>query len=109
MWVPMCAIYATAILSRAVPLVFNSTTRTIKCLTNHHLRNIRTRCRPIGRSCPRSRCRTPTYFPAGLAMGVAFLFWGLITTWVVWLVGVVLFLAALAGWITQIRREYKSH
>ena len=22
----------------------------------------------------------PTYFPAGLAMGVAFLFWGLITT-----------------------------
>ena len=24
----------------------------------------------------------PTYFPAGLAMGVAFLFWGLITTWV---------------------------
>ena len=30
----------------------------------------------------------PTYFPAGLAMGVAFLFWGLITTWVVLLVGV---------------------
>jgi uncharacterized membrane protein YecN with MAPEG domain len=42
-------------------------------------------------------------------MGVAFLFWGLITTWVVWLVGVVLFIAALAGWITEIRHEYKSH
>jgi hypothetical protein len=51
----------------------------------------------------------PTYFPAGLAMGVAFIFWGLITTWVVWLVGVVLFIAALAGWITEIRHEYKSH
>ena len=50
----------------------------------------------------------PTYFPAGLAMGVTFLFWGLITTWVVWLVGVVLFIAALAGWITEIRHEYKS-
>src|SRR6266404_2685341 len=50
----------------------------------------------------------PTYFPAGLAMGVAFIFWGLITTWVVWLVGVVLFIAALAGWITEIRHEYKS-
>ena len=36
----------------------------------------------------------PTYFPAGVAMGAAFLFWGLITTWVVWLVGVVLFIAA---------------
>jgi hypothetical protein len=51
----------------------------------------------------------PTYFPAGLAMGVAFIFWGLITTWPVWLVGVVLFLAALAGWIAEIRNEYKSH
>src|SRR5438105_14543919 len=51
----------------------------------------------------------PTYFPAGLAMGVAFIFWGLITTWVVWLVGVALFIAALAGWITEIRHEYKSH
>src|SRR3981189_2603120 len=51
----------------------------------------------------------PTYFPAGLAMGATFIFWGLITTWVVWLVGVVLFIAALAGWITEIRHEYKSH
>jgi len=51
----------------------------------------------------------PTYFPAGLAMGVAFLFWGLITAWVVLAVGVVLFIAALAGWITEIRNEYKSH
>ena len=50
----------------------------------------------------------PTYFPAGLAMGVAFIFWGLITTWVVWLVGVVLFITALAGWISEIRHEYKS-
>ena len=41
-------------------------------------------------------------------MGVAFLFWGLVTTWVVWLVGVVLLIAALAGWITEIRHEYKS-
>jgi hypothetical protein len=42
-------------------------------------------------------------------MGIAFVFWGLITTWVVWLVGVVLFIAALAGWITEIRHGYKSH
>ena len=51
----------------------------------------------------------PTYFPAGLAMGVAFLFWGLITNWVVFLVGVALFTAALAGWITEILHEHKSH
>ena len=51
----------------------------------------------------------PTYFPARLAMGVAFLFWGLITVWVVWLVGVVLFIATLAGRITEIRHGYKTH
>ena len=51
----------------------------------------------------------PTYFPAGLAMGVAFISWGLITTWVVFVVGVVLFAASLAGWITEICHEYESH
>jgi hypothetical protein len=51
----------------------------------------------------------PLPHPAGLAMGVAFLFWGLITTWVVLLVGVALFIAALAGWITEIRHGYKAH
>jgi hypothetical protein len=49
----------------------------------------------------------PTYFPSGLAMGTAFLFWGLITSWVVFLVGLVLFSASLAGWITEIRYERK--
>jgi len=57
---------------------------------------------------PETSLPRPTYFPAGLAMGAAFLFWGLITTWVVVLVGLVLFLASLAGWITEIRHEYKS-
>jgi hypothetical protein len=51
----------------------------------------------------------PTYFPAGLAMGTAFLFWGLITSWVVLVVGLVLFAASLAGWITEIRYERKRH
>jgi hypothetical protein len=58
---------------------------------------------------PHEHLPHPTYFPAGLAMGTAFLFWGLISNWVVLLVGVVLFAAALAGWITEIRHEYKSH
>jgi hypothetical protein len=44
----------------------------------------------------------PTYFPAGLAMGTAFVFWGLITSWVIIAVGTALFVASLAGWITEI-------
>jgi hypothetical protein len=51
----------------------------------------------------------PTYFPAGMAMGVAFFFWGLITSWVILAVGSGLFIAALAGWITDIRNERRPH
>jgi hypothetical protein len=51
----------------------------------------------------------PTYFPSGVAMGVAFIFWGLITSWVIFAVGITLFIAALAGWISEIRHERKHH
>jgi hypothetical protein len=54
---------------------------------------------------PHEHLPHPTYFPAGLAMGVAFIFWGFITSWVVIAVGCVLFIAALAGWITDFRHE----
>jgi len=51
----------------------------------------------------------PTYFPSGLAMGATFIFWGLITSWVIFAVGIGLFVAALAGWISEIRHERKHH
>jgi hypothetical protein len=46
-----------------------------------------------------------TFFPAGLAMGTTFIFWSLVTSWVIGVVGIGLFAAALAGWITEIRHE----
>ena len=64
---------------------------------------------PKWESLPAEHLPRPTYFPAGLAMGVAFLFWGLITSWVTFVVGLALFIAALAGWITEIRYERKHH
>lgn len=45
----------------------------------------------------------PNYFPAGLAMGTTFFFWGFITSWVILAVGIGLFIASLAGWISEIR------
>jgi hypothetical protein len=56
---------------------------------------------------PAEHLPRPTYFPAGLAMGVTFLFWGLISSLVILLVGLVLFAASLAGWITELRYERK--
>lgn len=57
---------------------------------------------------PHEHLPRPTYFPAGLAMGLTFLFWGFITSWVTAAVGLALFVAALAGWIKEIRDE-RSH
>jgi hypothetical protein len=57
---------------------------------------------------PHERLPRPTYFPAGLAMGTTFIFWGLITSLVIFLVGAGLFAAALAGWITEICHERKE-
>jgi len=48
-------------------------------------------------------------FPAGLAMGTAFVFWGLITFVGRFGCRLVLFGASLAGWITEIRNERKHH
>jgi len=58
---------------------------------------------------PAEHLPRPTYFPAGLAMGIAFLFWGLITSSVTIVVGLALFIASLAGWIMEIRYERRHH
>jgi hypothetical protein len=49
----------------------------------------------------------PTFWPAGFALAITFIFWGLVTSWVVLVVGVALFAASLAGWIADIRHERK--
>lgn len=46
----------------------------------------------------------PTYWPAVMALGVTFLAWGVVTTYVISAVGLVLFMIALAGWIGELRR-----
>jgi len=51
----------------------------------------------------------PNYFPSGLAMGTAFIFWGIITSWVIVLIGVGLFAASLAGWISEMRRHERKY
>ncbi|MBO0695410.1 MAG: hypothetical protein J2P56_04835, partial [Verrucomicrobia bacterium] len=58
---------------------------------------------------PRETLPRPNFFPAGLAMGITFIFWGLITSWVILAVGIGLFAASLAGWIYEILRERTQH
>jgi hypothetical protein len=49
----------------------------------------------------------PTFWPAAFALGITFVFWGLISSWVVFVVGLIAFAGALAGWIAEIRHERK--
>lgn len=47
----------------------------------------------------------PTYWPFFLAMGLAFIFWGLLTTWMILATGGIIFIIALGGWINLLRHE----
>lgn len=58
---------------------------------------------------PLEHLPNPTFWPAGFALGITFVFWGLITSWVVLVVGLILFIGSLAGWIYDIRHEWKHH
>ena len=47
----------------------------------------------------------PSVWPAALALGIALLLWGLVTSLIITGTGLVLFFTALAGWIRDIRHE----
>jgi len=47
----------------------------------------------------------PTYWPFYLAMGIMFLAWGLLTMWEFSLLGVIIIIIALVGWINILRHE----
>jgi hypothetical protein len=49
-----------------------------------------------------------TYFPAGMAMGATFIFWSIVTSWLILLVGAGLFTFTLGGWIAEILHERKQ-
>lgn len=50
----------------------------------------------------------PTYWPIFLALGVVCMFWGILTNWFVSGIGLVVFIVALSGWITDIYNELKD-
>lgn len=60
--------------------------------------------RPKPEAIPRA-----TPWPAGLALAITFLAWGLVTSPIVLAVGVALFAVSLAGWIGEIRHEGRTH
>ena len=47
----------------------------------------------------------PTYWPFYLAMGLMFSAWGLLTMWEFSLLGLILIIISLVGWINILRHE----
>ena len=47
----------------------------------------------------------PTAWPVALAFGCALLSWGILTSWVISAVGLVVFLVSAGGWIGRMRDE----
>jgi hypothetical protein len=48
---------------------------------------------------------TPTVWPFLTAAGVVFGAWGLLTSWIISVGGLLVFIVALTGWINQWRHE----
>jgi hypothetical protein len=48
----------------------------------------------------------PTYWPVVLALGITFIAWGIVTSLLISIVGLVLFALAIAGWIGELRHGH---
>jgi hypothetical protein len=47
----------------------------------------------------------PTYMPVVLALGLVCILWGIVTTYLISLVGLALFVVGISGWIGDLRHE----
>lgn len=54
---------------------------------------------------PPEKMPEPTFWPAGLALGTVLLLWGLVTSFVVAMVGFILLVVSVAGWLGEMRHE----
>jgi len=51
----------------------------------------------------------PTYWPVVLGVGIVLMAFGVVTTFLVSLIGLILFLIALFGWLGDIQNEQRTH
>jgi hypothetical protein len=47
----------------------------------------------------------PTWWPAATALGIMLFAWGLVTSLIIFLIGMALFVTSVSGWIGEIRHE----
>jgi hypothetical protein len=47
----------------------------------------------------------PSYWPFFMALGLAFAGWGLLSTWLISVGGLIIFVIAMSRWINRLRHE----
>ena len=57
---------------------------------------------------PNEALPEPTYWPITLAFGLMLLLWGIVTSYIISLVGFVITVIALRGWIHDIRKDHQK-
>jgi hypothetical protein len=51
------------------------------------------------------RIPASTFWPLTLAIGVMFCFWGILTSWIISVIGFVILIFSAGGWITDLNHE----
>jgi hypothetical protein len=73
-------------------------------------RQVRTASRPDRhpdwQRLPPAHLPRPTYWPVVLAFGIVFLFWGVVTTLAISVIGLALLALGLGGWIGELRHGH---
>lgn len=55
------------------------------------------------------RLPLPTYWPFFTAVGFTFLLWGMVAGWMLSVVGILIIIVALRGWINNLRDETRRN
>ncbi len=56
-------------------------------------------------SVPDEKMPRPTFWPAALALGTVLLLWGLVTSFILTSVGLLLLVLSITGWLEEMRHE----
>jgi len=54
---------------------------------------------------PDEKIPKPTFWPAALALGAVLTLWGLVTSFIVATVGLLLLILSISGWLEEMRHE----
>ena len=71
----------------------------------HKTRPVPARLRPGWIRVPAEKMPQPTFWPAALALGTVLLLWGLVTSFVVTITGLILLAVSFFGWLGEMRNE----